>query len=69
MFVIILIKNNVLPYRLNTAEIGAMSRDIPYEAKIMVKRMISDSMVNITHHWKVNIYKFVLKQKILINYI
>ena len=29
-----------------------MSRDIPYMAKILVKRMRHDPMVNMTHHWK-----------------
>lgn len=34
------------------AEIGAMSRDIPFEAKILVKRMRSDPNVDINEHWK-----------------
>lgn len=34
------------------AEIGAMSRDIPYEAKILIKRMRSDPNVNLSEHWK-----------------
>lgn len=34
------------------AEIGAMSRDIPYEAKILVKRMRSDPNVDLKRHWK-----------------
>lgn len=42
-------------YRFNTAEIGAMSRDIPYEGKVMVKRMISDPNVDVQNHWKVGI--------------
>lgn len=40
--------------RFNTAEIGAMSRDIPHEAKVLVKRMTSDSRVKIKEHWKVS---------------
>ncbi|XP_063697969.1 phospholipase B1, membrane-associated-like [Culicoides brevitarsis] len=36
----------------NVAEIGAMSRDIPYMAKVLVKRMKSDPKVDIKHHWK-----------------
>ncbi|XP_065360336.1 phospholipase B1, membrane-associated [Calliphora vicina] len=38
--------------RFNVAELGAMSRDMPYMAKILVKRMKHDSHVNMTHHWK-----------------
>ncbi|XP_037036133.1 phospholipase B1, membrane-associated-like [Bradysia coprophila] len=38
--------------RFNTAEIGAMSRDIPHEAKVLVKRMTSDSRVKLNEHWK-----------------
>lgn len=34
------------------AEIGAMSRDIPFEAKILVKRIRSDPNVDINNHWK-----------------
>lgn len=41
-----------LNYRFNVAEIGAMSRDISYEAKILVKRMRSDPNVDIQRHWK-----------------
>ncbi|KAM7358682.1 phospholipase B1, membrane-associated isoform 2-T3 [Cochliomyia hominivorax] len=38
--------------RFNVAELGAMSRDMPYMAKILVKRMRNDPNVNMTHHWK-----------------
>ncbi|XP_075163549.1 phospholipase B1, membrane-associated [Haematobia irritans] len=38
--------------RFNVAELGAMSRDMPYMAKILVKRMTNDPLVNMTHHWK-----------------
>lgn len=38
--------------RFNVAEIGAMSRDIPHEAKILVKRMRSDPNVDLKRHWK-----------------
>lgn len=41
--------------RFNTAEIGAMSRDIPHEARILVKRMFSDPKVNVTEQWKVSV--------------
>lgn len=40
-------------YRFNTAEIGAMSRDIPHEAKVLVKRITADPRVNLKEHWKV----------------
>ncbi|KAJ6645952.1 Phospholipase B1, membrane-associated [Pseudolycoriella hygida] len=38
--------------RFNTAEIGAMSRDLPHQAKVLVKRMTSDPRVKIKEHWK-----------------
>uniref|UniRef100_A0A1A9WTA1 Phospholipase B1, membrane-associated n=1 Tax=Glossina brevipalpis TaxID=37001 RepID=A0A1A9WTA1_9MUSC len=38
--------------RFNVAEGGAMSRDMPYMAKILVKRLKHDPHVNMTHHWK-----------------
>lgn len=31
-----------------------MSRDIPHEARILVKRMHSDPKVNVTEQWKVS---------------
>lgn len=39
--------------RFNVAEIGAMSRDIPHEARILVKRMRSDPNVDMQRHWKI----------------
>lgn len=39
-------------YRFNVAEIGAMSRDIPHEAKVLVKRITYDPNVNVTRDWK-----------------
>lgn len=38
--------------KFNVAELGAMSRDMPYMAKVLVKRMLNDPKVNMTHHWK-----------------
>lgn len=38
--------------RFNVAELGAMSIDIYYEAKILHKRMINDPRVNMIEHWK-----------------
>lgn len=38
--------------RFNVAEIGAMSRDISHEAKILVKRIRSDPKVDVQNHWK-----------------
>ncbi|XP_061393989.1 phospholipase B1, membrane-associated-like [Musca vetustissima] len=38
--------------RFNVAELGAMSRDMPYMAKVLVKRLLNDPDVNMTHHWK-----------------
>ncbi|XP_058066871.1 phospholipase B1, membrane-associated-like isoform X1 [Anopheles bellator] len=37
----------------NAAEGGAMSQDIPYQARNLVKRMLSDRHVDIANHWKV----------------
>lgn len=37
----------------NTAEIGAMSRDLPHMARELVKRMKNDPRVDIQNHWKV----------------
>lgn len=50
MFIIALLFSNT--NRFNVAEIGAMSRDIPYEAKVLVKRMRSDPNVDMQNHWK-----------------
>lgn len=38
--------------KFNVAELGAMSRDTPYMAKVLVQRMLSDTKVK-RHHWKV----------------
>uniref|UniRef100_A0A1I8PU19 Phospholipase B1, membrane-associated n=1 Tax=Stomoxys calcitrans TaxID=35570 RepID=A0A1I8PU19_STOCA len=38
--------------KFNVAELGAMSRDMPYMAKVLYKRMTHDAKVNMTHHWK-----------------
>ncbi|EDW70386.1 phospholipase B1, membrane-associated [Drosophila virilis] len=38
--------------RFNVAELGAMSRDMPYMAKVLVKRMQRDPHVNMTRDWK-----------------
>lgn len=40
-------------YRFNVAEIGAMSRDISHEARVLVKRMRGDPHVDIQNHWKI----------------
>lgn len=38
--------------RFNVAELGAMSRDLPYMAKVLVQRLQYDPKVNMTSHWK-----------------
>lgn len=38
--------------RFNVAELAAMSRDMPYMAKVLVKRLQHDPKVNMTHDWK-----------------
>lgn len=43
-----------------------MSRDIPHEAKVLVKRMTSDSRVKLNEHWKVRCFcneKFIEESK------
>ncbi|XP_055607010.1 phospholipase B1, membrane-associated-like isoform X2 [Uranotaenia lowii] len=39
--------------RFNAAEGGAMSQDIPHQARNLVKRMLSDPKVDVKKHWKV----------------
>lgn len=41
-----------ISFRFNVAEIGAMSRDMPYMSKVLVKRMYNDPKVDIENHWK-----------------
>lgn len=41
--------------RFNVAEIGAMSRDTPYMAKVLVKRIKNDRKVDLKRHWKVRL--------------
>lgn len=38
--------------KFNVAELGAMSRDMPYMSRVLVKRMLSDRNVK-PQHWKV----------------
>ncbi|XP_055855786.1 phospholipase B1, membrane-associated [Episyrphus balteatus] len=38
--------------KFNVAELGAMSRDLPFEAKVLVKRLTADKKVNFNDHWK-----------------
>ncbi|CAK9829553.1 Phospholipase B1, membrane-associated [Anthophora retusa] len=38
--------------QLNVAEIGAMSKDMPFMAKYLVNRMKNDSRIDIKKHWK-----------------
>lgn len=43
----------------NVAEVGALSRDIPFMTRELVKRMKMDKRVNLTEDWKVK-RKYVL---------
>ncbi|CAO1413661.1 unnamed protein product [Diamesa serratosioi] len=36
----------------NVAEFGAMSRDIPFESKVLIQRMRADPKVDMKSHWK-----------------
>lgn len=51
----------------NVAEVGALSRDLPFMTKELVKRIKMDKRVNITEDWKVSlkyiIYYFFLTKK------
>ncbi|XP_076248166.1 phospholipase B1, membrane-associated [Calliopsis andreniformis] len=38
--------------QLNVAEVGAMSRDMPFMAEHLIKKMKNDSRINIKKHWK-----------------
>ncbi|XP_055676504.1 phospholipase B1, membrane-associated-like [Lutzomyia longipalpis] len=44
--------------RFNVAEMGAMSRDTPYQAHKLIQRMESNPNVNIKKHWKMVFYLF-----------
>lgn len=44
----------------NPGEAGAMSRDMPYMATILVKRIKNDKRVNFKEDWKVNKSYFLL---------
>lgn len=41
----------------NVAEGGALSRDMPYMATVLYKRIVSDKRVNMETDWKVNYRK------------
>lgn len=43
----------LLVNRFNVGEIGAMSKDIPYMAKVLVKRIKADPKVDNKRNWKV----------------
>ncbi|CAO1401887.1 unnamed protein product [Diamesa hyperborea] len=36
----------------NVAEFGAMSRDVPFESKVLIRRMQADPNVDFKNHWK-----------------
>ncbi|XP_043513435.1 phospholipase B1, membrane-associated-like isoform X1 [Frieseomelitta varia] len=40
------------PSQLDVAEIGAMSRDMPFMAKYLVRRIKNDSRIDVKRHWK-----------------
>lgn len=39
----------------NVAEVGALSRDLPFMTRELVKRIKMDKRVNITEDWKVRL--------------
>lgn len=47
--------------RFNVGEIGAMSKDIPYMAKVLVKRIKADPKVDIKRNWKVNVFAYSIQ--------
>ncbi len=56
MFVISAFTTLISINRFNIAEMGGMSRDIPHEALVLIKRMSADPRVKINEHWKVGSY-------------
>lgn len=53
-YVILISKNliNITFNRFNPAEIGAMSRDMPYMSQVLVRRIQTDPKVDLKKHWK-----------------
>lgn len=51
----------------NVAELGAISRDTPHMAKVLIHRMRADKHVDIERHWKV-IENFYAKKLLKYNY-
>lgn len=43
----------------NVAEVGALSRDVPFMTKELVKRIKIDKRVNINEDWKVKNYNYI----------
>lgn len=39
--------------QLNVAESGSISRDMPYMAEMLIKRIKSDPRIDVEKHWKV----------------
>ena len=39
--------------KLNVAELGSMSRDMPHMTKVLIQRMHADKKVDFENHWKV----------------
>lgn len=54
--------------QLNVAEIGAISRDIPFMAKYLIIRMRHDTRIDINKHWKVCILNRIFMIKFYENY-
>lgn len=47
--------------QLNVAEIGAISRDMPFMAKHLVNKMRNDPRIDIKRHWKVRILDKIMR--------
>lgn len=47
--------------QLDVAEVGAMSRDMPFMAKFLVNRIKNDKRINIEKHWKVCIINKIIE--------
>lgn len=60
---------NFLSNRFNAAEIGAMSSDIPYEAEILVKRMLKDPKVDVKNHWKASLSNLLYSRQLFSLYV
>lgn len=56
------------PAQFNVAEGGAMTKDMPFMAAQLIRRITNDSRVDVANHWKVVKCDFFLKIVIWCHY-